>query len=96
MSVLAQCLGALYPPGTNPLSGLVLGWLRQVVIAPEEVSSTITDYSLSILNKELSLEKNLLNSLLSEDQIKKKEKKIFLSYFFLNVSIFMFYISTVA
>ena len=95
MSVLTQCLGALYPPGTNPLSGLVLGWLRQVVIAPEEVSSTITDYSLSILNKELSLEKNLLNSLLSEDQIKKK-KKIFLSYFFLNVSIFMFYISTVA
>ena len=56
MFVLSQCLGALYPPGTNPLSGLVMGWLRQVVMHLWKCHQPwLFMHSFSILNKELTL-----------------------------------------
>ena len=54
--VFTQCLGALYPHGTNPLSRLVLGWLRQVVMHLSKCHQPLLMmYSFSILNKELTL-----------------------------------------
>ena len=55
--VFTQCLGVLHPHGTNPLSRLVLGWLRQVVMHLRKCHQPLLVYSFSILNKELTLKK---------------------------------------
>ena len=54
--VFTQCLGALHPHGTNPLSRLVLGWLRQVVMHLRKCHQPLLMYSFSNLNKELTTE----------------------------------------